>query len=309
LPALAAAVSLALGLGTPARSEGPAAIAWRSNPETARAEASARGLPLWIQFTGPWCPGCRKLERETLCRPEVVALAAANFVPVKLRSDEHETLAVGLGLTQLPATVIIGPDGAVVAKTEGYLGPDAYLGFLRGSLVQQGRQVRSGASGRTPALGGYCPVSLVDEHRLVRGRPETATDHDGSVFVFASPAARARFRKDPARYAPLNGGRCPVGVVDRGESAPGSARHGVLYAGHLFLCRGEAERRRFLKAPERYARVDPAGRSACHHCWALATLLHREAPSDGPPLGGRDLLSHDPSTVRVAGLRAGTDTR
>src|SRR5580704_13855783 len=88
-------------------------INWREDLAQAQAEAKSRDLLLWIQFTGPWCINCRRMDRATFVHAGVVLRSREQFVPVKLRSDEHEALAVSLGLTSLPSTVIVRPNAEV----------------------------------------------------------------------------------------------------------------------------------------------------------------------------------------------------
>src|SRR5580704_3646995 len=90
-----------------------AKIEWRPDLGQAQVEAKSRDLLLWIQFTGPWCINCRRMDRATFLHAGVVTRSREQFVPVKLRSDEHEALAVSLGLTSLPSTVIVRPNAEV----------------------------------------------------------------------------------------------------------------------------------------------------------------------------------------------------
>ena len=75
-----------------------------------------------------------------------------------------------------------------------------------------------------------------------------------------------RFRKDPERYIPANGGDCPVTELDGAAARPGNPRWGVLYQGRLYVCASDDARRRFLDEPERYAMVDVAEQGFCPHC-------------------------------------------
>src|SRR6185437_3614179 len=70
----------------------PRKINWREDLGQAQAEARSRDLLLWIQFTGPWCINCRRMDRATFIHQGVVTRSREQFVPIKLRSDEHETL-------------------------------------------------------------------------------------------------------------------------------------------------------------------------------------------------------------------------
>src|SRR4051812_4289437 len=82
------------------------AIAWRIDYGQALEEARTRNQLLWIQFTGPWCPKCTRMERETFPDDAIRGHARQSFIPLKLRSDTHEELALGFDLSGLPATVI-----------------------------------------------------------------------------------------------------------------------------------------------------------------------------------------------------------
>ena len=104
------------------------------------------------------------------------------------------------------------------------------------------------------AAGGYCVVSLVDERKLVqKGRSEHSIEHEGRAFYFSTPEAGERFRQNRDRYVPWNGGACPVTQLERGKTTPGDPRWGILYAGRLFLCASEEDRRRFFADPGPFA--------------------------------------------------------
>ena len=249
-------------------------IDWRDDLAQAQVEAKTRDLLLWIQFTGPWCVNCRRIERTTFVQPSVIDESRERFVPVKLRSDEYESLAQSLGLTMLPSTVIVRPNGEVVDKFEGFAEPEVFEKFLTSVLTREGRsadQVAAKVKAKADkdsavALAGYDPVTLLQDQKLVPGRADLVVEHDGKVFRFANEAARDAFLRKPESFAPINGGRCPVSQVDRGDFQNGDPRWGVVYNGHLFLFKDLSDRDRFAKDPERYAGVDPSARAACPHC-------------------------------------------
>ena len=238
-------------------------VAWRTDLGSAQAESRARNLPLWIQFTGPWCVNCRRMERGAFIHPLVVTASRDRFVPVKLRSDEYEQLALSLGLSVLPSTVIVRPSGEVIDKWEGYGEPGEFLVFLEETHATFKKE-----GPVEVALASYCPVSLVDRRQLVAGQPTLVARRSGFEYHFADEAARRAFLAAPERYAPSNRGECPVRQVEGGVFQAGHPRWGVLYRGHLYVCADDADRERFLKNPERYANVDLASRSTCPHCWA-----------------------------------------
>ena len=183
----------------------------------------------------------------------------------------------------LPSTVIVRPNGEVVDKWEGYGEPDEFAGFLTATLTAEGRsatQVAARSQAKTEkdsavALAGYDPVSLLQDQRLVPGRSDLVVEHDGRVFRFANEADRDAFLTKPDSFAPVNGGRCPVSQVDRGDFATGDPHWGVVYQGHLFLFQAIADRDQFAKDPERYAGIDPTIRATCPHCRDQPSLTRR----------------------------------
>lgn len=258
-------------------------IAWREDLGQAQGEAKSRDLLLWIQFTGPWCVNCRRMERAAFAHEPIIVESRERFVPVKLRSDEYESLAQNLGLTMLPSTIIVRPNGEVVDKLEGYADPAEFERFLAAMLTREGRspeQVAARSRAKSArdaavALAGYDPVTLLQDQKLVPGRSDLVVEHDGRIFRFANEAGRDAFLRKPESFAPVNGGRCPVSQVDRGDFSNGDPRLGVVYNGHLYLFKDLADRDRFAKDPERYTGLDHSVRAACPHCRERAPIARR----------------------------------
>ncbi|WP_165226575.1 thioredoxin family protein [Aquisphaera insulae] len=300
-----------------------AEIAWRGDYSRAFEEARNRDQLLWIQFTGPWCPNCTRMEHDTFPDPDVRERARRSFVPVRLRADVEEQLALGFNLTGLPATVIVAPSREVMAVRQGYLSPRELDELLDEAVARQRARIdaarrlvaeperqKSGPGGEAAkvareqprpkveerlALSGYCPVSLISDKKLVPGQTEYTVVHDGRLYRFASLLTFNLFRRDPARYVPVNGGNCPVAEIDRQSTEPGSPRHGVLYQGRLFLCASESARRTFLAQPDRYQVVDVAERGYCPHCLSHEGLLVRGDPRVELKSEGKRYWFPDPS--------------
>ncbi len=298
------AVTVRAGEGT--------AIPWRDDYGRALAEARAQNRALWIQFTGPWCPWCVRMERDTFSHPKVATLARDALVPVLLRSDVHEQLALQCELSGLPATVLINPKGEIIAKHEGYLDPAAFHAYVvecltRFSLIPAREEPKVVRTVVPPVgLDGYCTVNLVAFRRLVEGKKEFSLTHEGRVYRFENAEMRTMFQKEPERYIPVNGGRCPVSQVDQAEARAGIAQYGVLYEGHLFVCSDDANRQLFLKNPQRYARVDVVDRGFCPHCWTRDALVVRGRPEHSLTRSGQRFFFPD-SSHREA-FRIATDS-
>lgn len=284
--------------GRVAEGAGPGGIEWRSDIQRANAEAKSKKQLLWIQFTGSWCHFCTLMDRESFIHPKIVGQARQHFVPIKLQCDVHEELASQLGVTGLPATVLVSPSGEIVAKHEGYLDVETFHSFLDSARVRMEAVAlaKGTAPSREPkppaqsasrvelglALAGYCPVSLVQDHQLVQGQNAESLEYEGRIYRFANPIVRSTFQRQPERFIPVNSGRCPVSQVDRGDSKEGEARYGILYQGHLYLCSDEISRAQFMKNPDRYCHVDAAERRLCPHCWGHDFVLAKGQPQWSP---------------------------
>jgi YHS domain-containing protein len=84
------------------------------------------------------------------------------------------------------------------------------------------------------AVGGYDPVAYFETGKPVRGLSVHTTDWKGAAFRFATPEALAKFRADPARYAPQYGGYC-AWAVSQGYRAKGDPRYWRIVGGKLYL--------------------------------------------------------------------------
>jgi len=238
---LAGGLLAAPGLVARSRADGPSAIAWRTDFESAIAEARTSGRPAWVQFTAKWCGYCHKMEREVFGLPDVAALAAGRFVPVKIDADRRADLIERFAIDGLPSTILLAPDGRELGRRSGFVEAPAFLAFLE-------------AAAPAPlALEGYCPVTMTRTGRLVPGRADLSVRHSGSTYRFADPSALASFRARPAEYLPLDGGLCPVSRVDRGLTRPGTLAFGVVESGRIILLADADARARFARDPGRYA--------------------------------------------------------
>jgi YHS domain-containing protein len=272
-----AALTLCLAFhDQPARSDEPAAVVWHEDYGSALELARAGNRLLWIQFTGPWCPNCTRMERDSFPHPAIVEHSQSSFLPLKLRSDLNVQLVAALNLTAIPATVIVAPNRDVIGFHQGYLGPLELDALLRDCLARHPvispRQAQAGEKGQQAlkppakdekpqaetqlALLGYCAVSLIDDRKLVKGEADHSVVHEGRIYRFANVAASERFRQEPERYRPWNDGACLITHAVDGVREPGEPRWGALYAGRLFVFASEAKRRRFLENPDQYASAE-----------------------------------------------------
>jgi thioredoxin-like negative regulator of GroEL len=104
-------------------SSAPAAdpVAWRTDYNAARKEATEKGLPLFVVVGSDDCFYCRKLEGGPLRDPTVAAQLAGNFVSLKIDATREPNLAKALRVQLYPTIVLAGPDGKIHSFIEGYI--------------------------------------------------------------------------------------------------------------------------------------------------------------------------------------------
>lgn len=109
----------------------------------------------------------------------------------------------------------------------------------------------------------YCPVSLLDQRRLIQNRANYESRYDGLRYLFPSAILKARFDANPAKYAPALSGHCVVNYQDGKSIARGKMQHGVFYNGRSFLLSNAEARAKFMQNPSRYALADLANEGNC----------------------------------------------
>ena len=147
----------AIGFGlhaAPARSDEPATIVWREDYASALGDAQAANSLLWIQFTGPWCPNCTRMERDSFPNSAIVEHSQRSFLPVKLRSDLNEQLVAAFNVTAIPATIVVAPNRDIIGFHQGYLGPAELDALLRDCIE---RSAPAPPRDATPASPGSKP--------------------------------------------------------------------------------------------------------------------------------------------------------
>lgn len=86
-----------------------------------RATAEQRFVILDLEAV--WCHWCHVMEKTTYADPEVQALLAAKYIPVRVDQDANPDLSGRYGDWGWPATIVFGPDGSEIAKIRGYIEP------------------------------------------------------------------------------------------------------------------------------------------------------------------------------------------
>lgn len=84
------------------------------------------------------------------------------------------------------------------------------------------------------AVDGYDAVAYFTEGAPVKGAKEFEFEYKGAQWRFSSAENLAKFKADPAAYAPQYGGYCAWAIA-QGRLAPGNPQNWTIYEGKLYL--------------------------------------------------------------------------
>jgi YHS domain-containing protein len=119
--------------------------------------------------------------------------------------------------------------------------------------LPQGNVLPPPPAGSPPwGLEGYCPVSLCEKQKWIRGDRRWGAIHRGRTYLFAGPGEQQRFLADPDRYAPVASGNDVVLAAEQGQIVPGMREHGVFYKHRIYLFSSEASLQKFSANSDAY---------------------------------------------------------
>jgi YHS domain-containing protein len=117
--------------------------------------------------------------------------------------------------------------------------------------------MRSPGSKRAMGLGlrGFSPVSLVGDHKWMRGSDRFAYEYKGITYHMTSAEELQQFKDDSDRYAPQVLGCDPVILDVTDRAIAGDIRYAAFFDGELYLFVSEKSRQAFRDDPDRFVRT------------------------------------------------------
>jgi thiol:disulfide interchange protein len=106
-------------------------IHWRTEYAAALKESETSNRPLFVDFYGPACVWCHRLDASTFRDPNVVSTLNEKFVPLRIDGSQHMWLVQALGIDRYPTIVISAPDSTIRTNRSGYIEANTLLAELQ----------------------------------------------------------------------------------------------------------------------------------------------------------------------------------
>jgi YHS domain-containing protein len=221
-----------------------------------------------------------QMERNVLNTRKVLDQISSSAVAVKVNIDKHPELANRFGVDHFPTDVFIEPNGSRLLVSTGKRTVDEYAEMIgrmstrytdknNALMAKRGEQkapaaakVASTDDAEAPVetastdamLRGYCPVTLWNRRKWVKGSPQFSREYKGQTYWMSSNSELKEFDENPGRYAPQLLGCDPVLLSKDDRAVPGNTRYGAFYDDELFLFSTDANRKQFKANPDRFIR-------------------------------------------------------
>jgi YHS domain-containing protein/thiol-disulfide isomerase/thioredoxin len=205
-------------------------ISFTPNSHAIKMPATAQTSSPLVQQVTPWV-GQPTQNAQAGGAPPVVGPA---YVPV--------TSATGPAATQPFATPITGPSSNTMAGT------------VQPQAAEQRQPVMIPAKEAPPVgLDGFCPVTLAEQKKWVRGDVRYGVEHRGRTYLFCTPENQKKFFDSPDRYSPVMCGMDPVLQLEARQTTSGRRDLGVFYQNRVYLFATVESKAAFEKQPQKYA--------------------------------------------------------
>ncbi len=155
---------------------------WITEYEAGMARARAGGNPAFVYFDAAWCSWCQQYKRDTLGQRALRTLLARDFVRVAVDSDARPDLMRRFDGKGLPFTLVLAPDGGVLARFVGVMRPQDLAAML-GTLARQ----------PTALVARHAPDAVL--HRVA------SLDHPGYAAFRAAYLQHLESLYEPTRAA------------------------------------------------------------------------------------------------------------
>jgi thioredoxin-related protein/YHS domain-containing protein len=209
-------------------------IQWEPSIENAQRLAGQTNRLVLIYFSGRSCVYCRRLESEVLNQPSVAAAINADYVAVKIVADDLPATARRYGITNLPTTVIVSPQGQVLDGKQGFVTSRDYVTRI-GQVAAEMKRRREAIVAQIPSGGIPPAASQPIVNQPVMNQPavaQTLPSNQPPIGMPGATMAPAMVNQPPANqpgiYQPMTAQTLPPGQPSFGAPGTTTAPAGIV---------------------------------------------------------------------------------
>jgi len=229
-----------------------------AQPQTSHLAAGhgpSPAVPNYVgQVGGPQAP---PHANQAQPQPRVAANVAAGGNPYRGNSRQYGAGEAPAGAYAAVTSGARGmqPQGPPPSMTGGPQGGRAAGNHSAPSASEPvNRQAANPPAGNPPiGLDGFCPVTLANESKWIKGDVKFGAIHRGRTYLFVGQTEQQQFLAQPDVFSPVLSGFDPVRFVESGDLVQGHRSHGVFFGKQIYLFESEESLQRFWAAPHRYA--------------------------------------------------------
>jgi uncharacterized protein YyaL (SSP411 family) len=96
------------------RGDRPAGFSWWGWEEEAFRLAHDLDVPILLDISASWCHWCHVMDEQTYANAEVAATINADFIPVRVDTDERPDINARYNMGGWPTTAFLTPDGDII---------------------------------------------------------------------------------------------------------------------------------------------------------------------------------------------------
>ncbi len=111
-------------------------IRWRFDYNAARRDASQEQKLILLDIGTEQCFWCKKLDAVTFRDPTVIRLLEGRFIPIKVDANREPRLVSALQVQSYPTLLVAAPDGRILERHEGFVGPTEMKRLLDSALTK-----------------------------------------------------------------------------------------------------------------------------------------------------------------------------
>lgn len=105
---------------------------WYYDLAEAETVAARTGKKIFVDFFATWCGPCKMLAHDVLDTADFNTKMSKYFVFCRIDVDARQDIAKQYSIEAMPTQMVLDKNGAILGKTVGYGGADAFYQFING---------------------------------------------------------------------------------------------------------------------------------------------------------------------------------